>query len=38
MSGWLRYFTLRAQVSTGLSAQIAIWLLKPVLTCALSVK
>ena len=25
MSGWLRYFTLKAQVSTGLSPQIAIW-------------
>jgi hypothetical protein len=25
MSGWLRYFVLRAQVSTGLSSQIAIW-------------
>jgi hypothetical protein len=25
MSGWLRYFVLRAQASTGLSSQIAIW-------------
>jgi preprotein translocase subunit Sec61beta len=25
MSGWLRYFTLKAQVSTGLSPQIAVW-------------
>jgi hypothetical protein len=25
MSGWLRYLVLRAQVSTGLSSQIAIW-------------
>src|SRR5258708_17554389 len=25
MSGWLRYLTLKAQVSTGLNTQIAIW-------------
>ena len=25
MSGWLRYFTLKAQVSTGFSSQIVIW-------------
>jgi hypothetical protein len=25
MSGWLRYFTLKAQESTGLSSQIVIW-------------
>ena len=25
MSGWLRYLTLKAQVSAGLNAQIVIW-------------
>src|SRR5882724_6943994 len=25
MSGWLRYFTLNAQVRTGFSSQVAVW-------------
>ena len=37
MSGWLRYFTLRAQVSTGLSTQIAIWAILAVVAVVVTV-
>ncbi|HEY6994581.1 MAG TPA: hypothetical protein VH397_12780 [Xanthobacteraceae bacterium] len=37
MSGWLRYFTLKAQASTGLSSPIVIWAIVAVVAAALAV-
>ena len=37
MSGWLRYFTLKAQVSTGLSSQIVIWAIIAVIAAVVTV-
>jgi chromate transport protein ChrA len=36
MSGWLRYFTLKAQVSTGFSSQIVIWALVAVIAAVVA--
>jgi hypothetical protein len=37
MSGWLRYFTLKAQESTGLSSQILIWAIIAVIAVVVTV-
>jgi hypothetical protein len=37
MSGWLRYFTLKAQASTGLSSGIAIWAILAVIAALVAV-
>jgi hypothetical protein len=37
MSGWLRYFTLKAQASTGLSSGIAIWAIVAVIAALVAV-
>jgi hypothetical protein len=37
MSGWLRYFALKAQASTGLSSHIAIWAIIAVVAAVLAV-
>jgi hypothetical protein len=37
MSGWLRYFTLKAQESTGLSSQILIWAVIAVIAVVVTV-
>ena len=37
MSGWLRYFTLKAQESTGLSSQILIWAIIAVIAVVVAV-
>jgi hypothetical protein len=37
MSGWLRYFTLKAQVRTGLSSGIAIWAIIAVIAALVAV-
>lgn len=37
MSGWLRYFTLKAQESTGLSSQILIWAIIAVIGAVVAV-
>jgi hypothetical protein len=37
MSGWLRYFTLKAQESTGLSSQILIWAVIAVIAVVVAV-
>ena len=37
MSGWLRYFTLKAQASTGLSSGIAVWAIVAVVAALVAV-
>ena len=36
MSGWLRYFTLKGQVSTGFSSQIVIWALVAIIAAVVA--